>query len=90
MKDEQYKDCEIEDYKFENNLTIPKKKFKIQKYIYKYNLKEIKKFDYVNINYSIGKNIRSEMLFLENNFYQSNYAIPYKNKSILLSGPQRD
>ena len=86
MYDKDFKDCNKEIYKFDKKLIISEKKQKISKLIYLTKLKKIHEYDYLEIKYSIGKNIRSEVVNLEDDFYIKNKTQNYLDNEVSLSG----
>ena len=86
LKPKEYKDCLKENYVFEKKLIISKKTSRVNKFVFKHNLSENIKFNYVDIEYSIDNNVRSEILNLENNFYSNNNFMVYENKPLLING----
>ena len=96
-----YKNCEFEVLRFNNNLIIPKntqkynfknstssiiKNYQISKFVYEHNLKNIKKFNYVDINYSIDKKLSFRIANLENSFHINHFSMNYESDPLYLSG----
>ena len=77
MRNKDYKNCDKELYKFDKNLNISEKKQKISKIVYSTKFNKINEYDYLEIQYSLGKNIRSEIVYLEDDYYIKNKTQNY-------------
>ena len=86
MNNKDYKNCNKEFYKFDKKLIISKKKKKISKIIYSAKFNKNKEYDYLEIQYSLGKNIRSEIVYLEDDYYIKNKTQNYLDNAIILNG----
>ena len=86
MRNKDYKNCDKELYKFDKNLNISEKKQKISKIVYSTKFNKINEYDYLEIQYSLGKNIRSEIINLEDDYYIKNKTQNYLDNVVTLNG----